>query len=45
VRGLQAHQEALTAIGGNAHQAAAAFKHDDERNASKLRNVGCSSNT
>ncbi|OBA59476.1 hypothetical protein A5647_17695 [Mycobacterium sp. 1100029.7] len=45
VRSLQNHQEALTAIGGKAHHAATGFKQDDERNASWLRNVGCTSNT
>jgi Protein of unknown function (DUF2563) len=45
VRALQAHQQVLTAVGGNAHRAAAAFTHDDERNAAMLRNVECSSNT
>ena len=45
VRDLQAHQEALTAIGGRAHQAATGFADVDERNAAQLRAVRCSSNT
>jgi hypothetical protein len=45
VRSLQAHQEALTAIGGKAHRAAAEFTDMEEHNAAKLRAVRCSSDT
>ena len=45
VRGLQAHQEALTAIGTKAHRAATEFTEMDERNAAELRAVRCSSGT
>lgn len=39
VQTLQAHQEALGALGAKAHQAAAAFTDMDECNASTLRAV------
>ncbi|KZS73787.1 hypothetical protein A4G29_13370 [Mycobacterium kansasii] len=42
---LQAHQEVLTAVGGNARRAAAGFTGMDERNAAQLRAVRCSSAT
>jgi hypothetical protein len=45
VRGLQAHYEALTAIGGQARRAAAEFVDMEERNAAKLRMVRCGSGT
>ena len=45
VRMLQGHQEALTAIGGKAHQAAAGFTDMDETGAAKLRAVRCNSAT
>ncbi|EID15743.1 hypothetical protein MXEN_05998 [Mycobacterium xenopi RIVM700367] len=45
VRTLQAHQEALTALGGKAHQAAAEFTEMEERNTARLRAVRCSSAT
>ncbi|ARG59463.1 DUF2563 family protein [Mycobacterium kansasii] len=45
VQTLQAHHEALSAIGDKAHHAAAGFTDMDERNAAKLRAVRCSSVT
>ncbi|KZS58389.1 DUF2563 family protein [Mycobacterium ostraviense] len=45
VKTLQAHQEVLTAVGGNARRAAAGFTGMDERNAAQLRAVRCSSAT
>jgi hypothetical protein len=39
VKGLQAHGESLTAIGGKAFQAAAGFTGMEERNAAELRAV------
>jgi hypothetical protein len=45
VRGLQAHQQALTVIGRKAERAAAEFTDMDESNAAKLRAVGCGSDT
>ena len=45
VRTLQAHREVLTAIGGKAHRAAAAFTGMEGRNTAKLRAVRCSSAT
>ena len=43
VESLQAHQQSLAAIGGNAHRAAAGFTGMDQHNASALRTVRCSS--
>ncbi|MEM6108460.1 DUF2563 family protein [Mycobacterium sp. 050272] len=45
VRGLRAHEEVLTAVGGKAHRAASGFTEMDERNAAKLRAVRCNSGT
>jgi hypothetical protein len=45
VRTLQAHQEALSAIGSKARQAAAGFTNMEERNSAKLRAVRCTSGT
>ena len=45
MRSLQAHQEALTAVGSKAHLAATEFTDMDERNAATLRAVRCSSDT
>jgi hypothetical protein len=45
VRTLRVHQEALTAVGGKAHRAAAGFTDMEERNSAKLRAVRCSSAT
>ncbi|WAC92252.1 DUF2563 family protein [Mycobacterium sp. Aquia_213] len=45
VRALRAHEEALTAVGGKAHRAAAGFTDMEERNAAKLRTVRCNSAT
>lgn len=42
---LQAHQEALTAVGDQAHRAAAGFTDMDVRNAAKLQAVRCNSAT
>jgi hypothetical protein len=39
VKGLQAHGESLTAIGGKAFQAATGFTDMEERNAADLRAV------
>ncbi len=44
VRGLNTHQEALTAVGTKAEQAAAEFMAMDENNAAKLRAAQCISN-
>ncbi|BBX73273.1 DUF2563 family protein [Mycobacterium shinjukuense] len=45
VKGLRAHREALTALGGKAHYAAAGFTDMDDRNAANLRAVRCGSAT
>ena len=45
VKQLQAHQEALSAIGSKAHLAATRFSGMDARNAAALRAVRCSSDT
>ncbi|GAB7145147.1 DUF2563 family protein [Mycobacterium riyadhense] len=45
VRTLRAHQEALTAVGGRARQAAAEFAEMDHGNAAKVRAVQCNSDT
>jgi Protein of unknown function (DUF2563) len=45
VKELQAHQEALSAVGNNAHLAATRFSGMDARNAAVLRAVRCSSET
>ncbi|OSC39528.1 DUF2563 family protein [Mycobacterium decipiens] len=45
VRSLQAHQEALTALGGKAHYAATGFTDMDNHNAANLGAVRCSSAT
>jgi uncharacterized protein DUF2563 len=39
VKGLQAHRETLTAVGGQAHKAASAFTEMEEHNAAELRAV------
>lgn len=39
---LQAHQEVLIAVGGNARRAAVGFTGMDDRNAAELRAVRCS---
>jgi hypothetical protein len=39
VKSLRAHQQVLTAIGGNAHRAAAEFTSMEDRNAAQLRAV------
>ena len=43
VKSLQAHQETLTAIGGQAQRAAAEFTDMEQHNAAKLRALRCSS--
>jgi hypothetical protein len=45
VKGLQAHHETLTAIGGQAQRAAVEFTDMEEHNAAKLRTLRCSSAT
>ena len=45
VKNLQAHQEALSAVGSKAHLAATRFVDMDGRNAAELRAVRCSSDT
>jgi Protein of unknown function (DUF2563) len=45
VKGLQAHHETLTAIGGQAERAAVEFTDMEEHNAAKLRALRCSSAT
>ncbi|KAA1249429.1 DUF2563 family protein [Mycobacterium simiae] len=45
VKSLQAHQQVLTAVGGNACRAAAEFTDMDQHNAAALRAVRCSSDT
>lgn len=43
VRGLQAHRDALSGLGGKAHVAAAGFTAMDDRNAADLRALRCNS--
>jgi hypothetical protein len=45
VRGLHAHQEALTVVGAKAEHAAAEFTAVDGNNAAKLLAAQCNSNT
>lgn len=45
VNSLQAHQQVLIAVGGNACRAAAEFTDMDQHNAAALRAVRCSSDT
>ena len=45
MKGLQAHGETLTAIGGKAYQAASGFTDMEEHNAAELRAVRCNSAT
>jgi Protein of unknown function (DUF2563) len=45
VKGLQAHGETLTAIGGKAHQAAEGFTNMEAHNAADLRAVRPNSTT
>lgn len=45
VRGLNAHQEALTMVAAKAEHAASEFMALDENNAAKLRAAQCNSNT
>ncbi len=45
VKNLQAHQEALGAVGSKAHLAATRFNDMDGRNAAMMRSVRCTSDT
>jgi hypothetical protein len=45
VKNLQAHQEALGAVGSKAHLAATRFNDMDGRNAAMMRSVRCPSDT
>ncbi|MGO9506416.1 MAG: DUF2563 family protein [Mycobacterium sp.] len=45
VKTLQAHQEALGAVGSKAHLAATRFNDMDGRNAAMMRSVRCTSDT
>ena len=45
VKGLQAHGETLTTIGGKAYEAASGFTEMEEHNAAELRAVRCNSAT